>query len=43
MRLLCTPHHGRLSRGWRLERLPDRRYVVHPPDRPGLVHDPPAA
>jgi hypothetical protein len=43
MRLLCTPHHRRLSRGWRLERLPDRRYAVHPPRRPGLVHDPPAA
>jgi hypothetical protein len=31
MTLLCTPHHGRLSAGWRLERLPDRRVVVHPP------------
>ena len=25
MTLLCKPHPGRLSRGWRLERLPDRR------------------
>jgi hypothetical protein len=30
-RLLCGPHHRRLSRGWRLERLPDRCYLVHPP------------
>ena len=43
MRLLCTPHHQRLGRGWRLERLPDRRYVVHPPEQPGRGHDPPAA
>jgi hypothetical protein len=43
MRLLCVPHHRRLGRGWRLERLPDRRYAVSPPSRPGLVHDPPAA
>ena len=46
MRLLCTGHHARLSRGWRLERLPDRRMVVHPPGRSGpvfgpAVHDPP--
>jgi hypothetical protein len=31
MTLLCTPHHGRLSRGWRLERLPDGRRVANPP------------
>ena len=31
MNLLCLPHHGRLRRGWRLERLPDRRVVAHPP------------
>jgi hypothetical protein len=43
MRLLCRPHRGRLSRGWRLERSLDRRWVVHPPKRPGLVHHPPAA
>ena len=33
MRLLCVPHHGRLGKGWRLERLPDRRVVVRPPPR----------
>jgi hypothetical protein len=33
--LLCRPHHGRLGRGWRLERLPDRRIIVHPPRLPG--------
>ena len=31
MSLLCARHHGRLSRGWRLERLPDRRVVAHAP------------
>jgi hypothetical protein len=46
MSLVCTPHHGRLSRGWRLERLPDRRMVAHAPRRQGpvwgpAVHDPP--
>jgi len=36
MRLLCTPHHGRLSKGWRLERQADGSYTVHPPwDRSG--------
>ena len=40
MRLLCGKHHARLSRGWRLERLPDRRMVVHPPGRPGPVYGP---
>ena len=43
MRLLCGPHNRRLTRGWRLERLPDGGYVVHPPERPELDHDPPAA
>ena len=46
MSLLCTRHHAKLGRGWRLERLPDRRMVAHPPRRPGPVcgpaaHDPP--
>ena len=31
--------HGRLGRGWRLERLPDRRLVAHPPRPPGPVDD----
>ena len=35
MRLVCGPHNRRLSRGWRLERLPDRRYAVRPPNPPG--------
>jgi hypothetical protein len=26
---------SRLTCGWRLERLPDRRYAVHPPKAPG--------
>jgi len=43
MRLLCGPHNRRLTRGWRLERLPDGSYVVRPPERPGLAHGPPAA
>ena len=48
MSLLCTPHHGRLSQGWRLERLPGGRVTVHPPERAGPVYgpavlDPPAA
>ncbi len=34
MSLLCVRHHRRLSRGWRLERLPDRRVIAHAP-RPG--------
>ena len=34
MRLLCGVHTRRLTRGWRLERLPDRRYAVHPPTAP---------
>jgi hypothetical protein len=47
MTLLCTPHHGRLSRGWRLVRLPNGRVAVHPPPCPGpvygpAVHDPPS-
>ena len=47
MRLVCVPHHRRLSRGWRLERQADGRMVVHPPQRAGpvwgpAVHDPPA-
>jgi hypothetical protein len=46
MSLLCTPHHGRLSRGWRLERLPDGHRLAHPPVRPDpvwgpAIHDPP--
>jgi hypothetical protein len=43
MRLLCGPHNRRLTRGWRLERLPDGSYVVHPPPRPDQAHGPPAA
>jgi len=43
MRLLCGPHNRRLTRGWRLEQLPDRSYAVHPPERPGQAHGPPAA
>jgi len=43
MRQLCLPHHQRLRRGWRLEQLPDGGYLVRTPERPGLVHDPPAA
>ena len=35
MRSLCGVHSRRLIRGWRLERLPDRRYAVHPPTAPG--------
>ena len=31
MRSVCGVHNRRLTRGWRLERLPDRRYAVHPP------------
>lgn len=34
MRLLCGDHNRRLARGWRLERMPDGRYSVHPPERP---------
>jgi Domain of unknown function (DUF222) len=46
MLLLCTRHHAKVGRGWRLERLPDRRVVAHPPPRPGpvwgpAIHDPP--
>jgi hypothetical protein len=46
MRLLCVPHHRKLARGWRLERLPDRRMIVHPPQHGCTVwgpaiHDPP--
>ena len=40
MSLLCGKHHRKLGRGWRLERLPDRRMVAHPPRRPA-IHDPP--
>jgi hypothetical protein len=36
MRLICPRHHALLSRGWRLERLPGRRAIVHPP-----AHGPP--
>ena len=47
MRLLCVPHHRKLDRGWRLERLSDGRMVVHPPSRPRpiwgpAIHDPPS-
>ena len=35
MRSLCGVHNRRLTRGWRLERLPDRQYAVHPPKAPG--------
>ena len=40
MRLLCVPHHGKLSRGWRLERLPAGRWVVRPPRLAGPVFGP---
>jgi 5-methylcytosine-specific restriction protein A len=48
MALLCLPHHRKLERGWRLERLPDGRRIAHPPRRPGpvwgpAVHGPPAS
>jgi hypothetical protein len=33
MALLCTKHHGKLSEGWRLERMPDRRFIAHSPPR----------
>jgi hypothetical protein len=47
MRMLCVPHHRKLDRGWRLERLSDRRMIVHPPSRPRpiwgpAIHDPPS-
>ena len=47
MRLLCVPHHGKLSRGWRLERGPAGRWVVHPPRLAApvfgpAIHDPPS-
>ena len=35
MTLLCAKHHRMVSRGWRLERLPDGQVVVHPPRSPG--------
>jgi hypothetical protein len=46
MALLCGNHHGMLDRGWRLERLPDRRTVAHPPQHwrtvwGPAIHDPP--
>jgi hypothetical protein len=31
MSLLCVHHHSRLSRGWRLERLPDRKAIAQAP------------
>ena len=40
MTLLCTKHHGKLSEGWRLERMPDGRRVAHPPPRPAPVWGP---
>jgi hypothetical protein len=47
MRLLCVPHHRKLDRGWRLERLPNRQMVAHPPQHGRTVwgpaiHNPPA-
>jgi hypothetical protein len=47
MSLLCNGHHRKLSQGWQLERLPDRRMIVHPPQHGHTVwgpaiHDPPA-
>jgi hypothetical protein len=39
MALLCGNHHRKLDRGWRLERLPDRRMIVHPPRRLRQVSD----
>ena len=39
MTLLCAKHHRMVSRGWRLERLPDGEVVVHPPRSPGTRHD----
>jgi hypothetical protein len=46
MPLVCGPHHGLLSRGWRLERSRGGRVVVHAPEPTGpiygpAVHDPP--
>jgi hypothetical protein len=46
MALLCGNHHRKLDDGWRLERLPDRRMVAHPPQHGRTVwgpaiHDPP--
>jgi hypothetical protein len=40
MRLLCVPHHRKLARGWRLERLPDRQMIVHPPQHGCTVWGP---
>jgi hypothetical protein len=34
MRSLCGVHNRRLTRGWRLERLPNRQYAVRPPQAP---------
>jgi hypothetical protein len=47
MALLCRNHHRKLDRGWRLERLPDRRMIAQPPQHARTVwgpaiHDPPA-
>jgi hypothetical protein len=33
-------HHAKVGRGWRLERLPDRRMAAHPPPRPDPVWGP---
>ena len=44
MSLLCSVHHGLLGRGWRLERLPDRRLIARPAPAPAYgpaIHDPP--
>ncbi|MBO0683901.1 MAG: DUF222 domain-containing protein [Candidatus Dormibacteraeota bacterium] len=47
MALLCASHHGKLDRGWRLERVLNHAgWVAHPPEPPGpvfgpAVHDPP--
>ena len=35
MRSVCGVHNRRLTQGWRLVRLPDRQYAVHPPRAPG--------
>ena len=40
MASVCEGHHGKLNEGWRLERLPDRQWVAHPPERPGPVYGP---
>ena len=40
MHLLCRRHHRMVHTGYRLERRPDGRVEVVPPERPGLVFGP---